>query len=464
MTMLRKLWPKTLTAQMMVLVVLVVVVAMCLNLWVLSRAHERALLLVSERHQAKQFASMVLLLENTPEELHRKVIRAWRHPGRYVGFKESPHIAPGRSSAELRMQEEALEYLGEGYRDRLRVKIDPAKRGKVSRDSDDWEWAREQRDHRKGRRLAPVEYLVLTAQLDNGHWLISKTGSPGVSPLAALQTLIALALVAILLLAAVFWQMGRITRPLRRLRVAASALGRGEKVEPITADGPQDVRETVQAFNLMNERVDRFVRERTRMLAAISHDLRTPMTSMRLRLEMMADSEERDKLIASLDEMQQMAEAALDFVKQTGDREPLQAVDVNALLQSLCEDFADTGAEVDYEECEPVTLRCRLVSLKRALRNLMENAIKYAGATQVRCRKEADRLIIEVSDQGPGIPEDQLDRVFDPFFRLESSRNRDTGGTGLGLAIARQIVQAHGGSITLQNTRPGLKAVVSIPL
>nr|WP_243748786.1 ATP-binding protein [Pseudomaricurvus alcaniphilus] len=258
--------------------------------------------------------------------------------------------------------------------------------------------------------------------------------------------------------------MRRIARPLRDLAQAASDLGRGRSVAPLPLRGPQDVQDTVAAFNTMNERLDRFVSERTRMLAALSHDLRTPMTSMRLRLELMPPSEERDKLIASLEEMQQMAEATLSFVRQAGDQEALQKVDLNALLGSLCDDLAALEQPVNYADTGAQTLMCRPVSLKRALRNLIENAVRYGGAADVSLKRQGNSLVVAVRDSGPGIPEAEMEAVFDPFYRLESSRNRETGGMGLGLSIARQIIHSHGGQLTLTNTHPGLKVSVSLPV
>uniref|UniRef100_UPI003F6B4865 ATP-binding protein n=1 Tax=Pseudomaricurvus sp. TaxID=2004510 RepID=UPI003F6B4865 len=275
--------------------------------------------------------------------------------------------------------------------------------------------------------------------------------APDFSPLAARHTLTFVVVASILVLLVVFWQLRKITRPLSFLARAANDLGRGKDVSPLKEEGPLDVRETLIAFNRMNDRIQRYVSDRTRMLAALSHDLRTPMTSMRLRLELMAPSDERDKLLASLDEMQQMSEASLDFVRQSGDVEATRAVDLTALLDSMCDDLCDLGMDVRFAEADKMVLDVRPVSLKRALRNVIENAVKYGEHARVSVQRRDNNVVIEVCDSGPGIPLSHQASVFEPFVRVEESRSRNTGGMGLGLSIARQIITSHGGEIRLHN-------------
>ncbi|MBR9909029.1 MAG: HAMP domain-containing protein [Gammaproteobacteria bacterium] len=477
----RLLWPRTLVGQMVALIVVALLLAMIANVWVLSRAHQNSQMVANERFVVRQFVSLVQLLENTPPELHEKVIKAWRQPGRQFGFAPQPPIDNSGDEAAQRVLRSLQQALGqEAYRDRVRVDLQlarqqPERGERWTRGDDDY------RHHRNRPHQAEAgesegapfwrrppkrafDHFSMAVQLSDGRWFVSRLAAPGISPLAAMQTLTFLLLAAVLVLLPVIWQMRRIARPLRDLAQAASDLGRGRSVAPLPLRGPQDVQDTVAAFNTMNERLDRFVSERTRMLAALSHDLRTPMTSMRLRLELMPPSEERDKLIASLEEMQQMAEATLSFVRQAGDQEALQKVDLNALLGSLCDDLAALEQPVNYADADAQTLLCRPVSLKRALRNLIENAVRYGGTADVSLKRQGNSLVVDVRDTGPGIPEAEMEAVFDPFYRLESSRNRETGGMGLGLSIARQIIHSHGGQLTLTNTHPGLKVSVSLPV
>lgn len=199
------------------------------------------------------------------------------------------------------------------------------------------------------------------------------------------------------------------------------------------------------------------------MLAAIGHDLRTPITSMRLRSEFVADEETRRKLLATLDEMQTMTEATLTFAREEAMREETRTVDLSALIESLCADLSDLGWDVTFRNGERIAYRCRPDALRRAVRNLIENAVRYGQRARVFLASTDNAIEVAVEDDGPGIAEQEFERVFAPFVRLENSRNRETGGVGLGLAIARSIVRGHGGDITLANGG-GLHATIRLPL
>jgi signal transduction histidine kinase len=256
----------------------------------------------------------------------------------------------------------------------------------------------------------------------------------------------------------------RMTRPMADLAAAAERLGRGEAVPPVPERGPEDVRQTTRAFNRMHGRLQRFVQDRTRMLAAISHDLRTPLTSLRLRAEFVDDEETRTKILETLEEMERMTEATLAFAREEARREDTRTVDLAALVESLCEDLRDLDMDVTYSGPPSLLYPCRSVSVKRALRNLIENAVIYGERARVTLARADQELSIAIEDDGPGIPEADFERVFAPFVRLEESRSQETGGIGLGMAIARSIVRGHGGDITLAN-RPegGLRVTIHLP-
>ena len=256
----------------------------------------------------------------------------------------------------------------------------------------------------------------------------------------------------------------RIAKPMRGLAAAAGRLGRGEAVEDLSEAGPVETRDTVRAFNLMRARLDRYVRDRTAMLAAVSHDLRTPITSLRLHAEFVEDTETKAKILAALDEMQRMTEDALAFIREDMRREETRNVDLHALLDSVAADLSELGHEIAVEDSGRVVVACRPAALRRALRNLLENAAAYGGRASARIERDGSGVLVVVEDEGPGIPEAELERVFEPFVRLEASRSRDTGGSGLGLAIARGIVRAHGGDIVLANrAEGGLRATAALP-
>jgi signal transduction histidine kinase len=275
--------------------------------------------------------------------------------------------------------------------------------------------------------------------------------------LASLAVLLA-AVIAVSLLA-VRWA----TRPLATLADAAEALGRDIDRPPLAENGPVEVARAAGAFNAMQARLARDMRERTRVLAAMSHDLKTPITRMRLRADLLEDAALRAKFTEDLAEMESMLGATLGFLRGTQRAEAVQPIDVNALLESLAADWSETGARVSLEGPRAAPFRGRPQALRRCLSNLIENAVKYGGGASLAAEDGAKSLVIRVRDEGPGIPEPELERVFEPYHRLEGSRSRETGGTGLGLAIARAAAHANDGDIVLRN-RPqgGLEAELTL--
>jgi signal transduction histidine kinase len=254
------------------------------------------------------------------------------------------------------------------------------------------------------------------------------------------------------------------TRPLKTLADAADELGKNINRPPLAETGPTEVARAARAFNTMQSRLAEYLRERTQVLAAMSHDLKTPITRLRLRAELLDDAQLRVKFGNDLQEMEAMVASALDFLRGMDNGEPVQPVDVNALLESLQADLRETGGVVTIKGQAAGPYAGRPQALKRCLANLLENAIKYGTSAQVLVEDQADRLQISILDQGPGLPPDQMIKVFEPFYRVEGSRNRDTGGTGLGLAIAKNVAELHGGGITLHNrTEGGLAAVLTLP-
>lgn len=303
----------------------------------------------------------------------------------------------------------------------------------------------------------------LVVQLEGGTWLnaaMAKNRKPAwMSQSAASLTIAAVLLSLIAVLVA-----RRIARPMNRLAQAAEALGRGEASDLLPEDGPEDIRRTAEAFNRMQERLRRFVDDRTGMLAAIGHDLRTPITSLRLRAEFITDAEMRGRILATLDEMQAMTEATLAFAREEASGEPTRLVDLAALAESVCSDLSDLDWDVAFADSARIPYRCRPASLRRAMRNLIENAVRYGERARVAMTVTGDWIEVVVDDDGRGIPDTEFERVFTPFVRLESSRSRATGGVGLGLSVARTIARSHGGDVVLQN-RPdgGLRARIRLP-
>jgi signal transduction histidine kinase len=269
--------------------------------------------------------------------------------------------------------------------------------------------------------------------------------------------------VCLVLLAYVVARMA--TRPLGRLARAATALGRDINQPPLPENGPSEVRHAAAAFNVMQARIRSYVDERTEMLAAIAHDLQTPVTRLRLRLEKVGDADLRQKLVADLGAMQSMIREGLDLAMSLDAGGMMQRVDLDSLLSSVCADAVDAGQDVTLNGRTGASIRALPLALQRCLANLVDNAVKYGGYARVTVAREGDQAVILVADGGPGIPEAQMEKVFDPFYRIESSRSRETGGTGLGLTIARNIAHRHGGTLTLRNTRDGgLECTLTLPV
>lgn len=252
-------------------------------------------------------------------------------------------------------------------------------------------------------------------------------------------------------------------RPLTRLAQAANDLAQDLRHQPLDVQGPSEVQEAARAFNTMQKQIRDGIEERERFLAAVSHDLKTPVTRLRLRAEMLSDDRLRVDIERDLNEMQTLIDDTLDFLRGRSVDEPIQMVDLVALIESVADDFShDVTVTVDVPES--LRIRVRPMALQRALRNLVDNAIKYGQRARIGLDLTSGELLVTVDDDGPGIPPEKVDAVFEPFFRLEASRSRETGGSGLGLAIVRLVVHSHGGRVQLLN-RPegGLRAVIVLP-
>ncbi len=314
----------------------------------------------------------------------------------------------------------------------------------------------------------PWKRLVVGLQLPERDWLNITTIIPPLRPWYSPAFLIAFALMTLAAAVLTLWAVRRLTAPVRTLAAAAEALGRDVNAPPLPENGPAEVATAAVAFNTMAARIRRFVQDRTEMLTAIGHDLRTPITRLKLRAEFMEDEDQRHKMLNDLDELEAMVSATLAFGRDAKTTEPVVSLDLAELLQTVLDEAADARPEVAdrlvYEGPPHLTVQARLLALKRALANLVANAITYGGSATARLAERKGLLVIEVDDEGPGIPPQELERVFEPFFRGEPSRNRETGGVGLGLPITRNILRAHGGDVTLAN-RPtgGVRVTITLP-
>jgi len=307
--------------------------------------------------------------------------------------------------------------------------------------------------------------MLISLSLPDGQWLnVTVTiRKPGTFWGLRFGLSLVVMLAAVLLLSGLVAY--NLTKPLAVFASAAQRLGVDVRAPPLPVTGPAEIRQASGAFNEMQDRIRRFVEDRTQMIAAIAHDLGTPIARLRLRSEYVEDAEQHDKMLADLDDMEKMVFSTLAFARDDADAEPSTRVDLRILLQRICNDATDTGQEITLQiEDTAVPFTCRPATLRRALGNLVDNAAKYGQQAQVSCIQRANVIEIIIKDQGPGIPLARQEDVFKPFQRLERSRSRDTGGTGLGLTVARTIIRAHGGDIQLNNRAGGgLKVTVKLP-
>ena len=316
--------------------------------------------------------------------------------------------------------------------------------------------------------------LLIGYRMPDDHWLVFHAEVPSSEPWHSANFLVAFGLMTVAAALLTLWATRRLTAPVRTLAAAAERLGRDVGAPPLPETGPSEVATAAAAFNTMAERIRRFVQDRTFLLTAISHDLRTPITRLKLRAEWMEDEEQRGKMLADLDELEAMVAASLAFGRDTSGDEALRHVDLAALLRTVVDEATDAlpnaGPDCGHETVlytgpERLNVTLRPLAAKRALANLVRNAVLYGGGAHVTLEPpRAGAVAVLVDDNGPGIPPEQLDRVFEPFFRLEASRNRETGGTGLGLPISRNIIRAMGGDVVLSNrSGGGLRATITVP-
>jgi signal transduction histidine kinase len=478
------LWPRSLFGRLIAALVIAVVLAQAATLYLFARHLERFVLDTSVWAWSRRITEITQLLEQLPPgeraptvaRLQQQAARLAMHPGR-PGPHLRPHpwhgrhpppplrphswphlfiqlpFVPNTSSLELALTRQLRADLGGGYAVTVSPAAAPA--GAVipipspffgvpaDEDSQSYDVGVRLRD---GSRLV---YRVTRIE-------------PG-APLPASLMLNVILLVALLVIALYIAALG-ITRPLSRLARAADNIGRGVRQPKLEEQGARELRHAARAFNTMQDRLHRYLDSRTRVLAAMSHDLKTPLTRLRLQVEtQLEDPALQARFGKELDEMEGMVRGALALFRGLDDEEALEPVDVNLLLETVRGEFTEMGKDVTVEGQALRPFRGKPQALKRCITNLVGNAVNFGARARIVVHDGA-QLEIAVCDEGPGIPPDELEKVFEPFYRLESSRNRDTGGTGLGLSIARDVAQAHRGSLALRNLPAGgLEARLVLP-
>jgi signal transduction histidine kinase len=299
---------------------------------------------------------------------------------------------------------------------------------------------------------AEAEAVLEAAMPDGQRIIFTIAGLPAFGGYVLPVFLASLVFVAILI---ALWTARRLAGPIREFANAAERLGVDLTAPPLAVRGPQELRTTIEAVNRMQDRLRRFLEDRTQMLAAISHDLRAPLARLRLRAELVADGEQQCKMFDDLESMNAMIDSTLAFARDDARQEPRRLVDLGVLVEDVCEDVADAGGEVRYLGPRGIDVPCRPSLVGRAVANLIDNAVKYGRVARVKIVRDTDRVVIVVEDDGPGIPPLEQEKVFAPFYRLGPARDPAKAGVGLGLSIARTIAREHGGDVTLANADAG---------
>jgi signal transduction histidine kinase len=407
------------------------------SVWLLERGVHSAMEDGREAHVVDHVAMAVRVVGAMPEEVREAAARALSTPSFQSNWVRSTPAIPAGDAATsrlgARLKRRAPELAG------LRLGLSPAANGKPGR-------------------------IQGAMRLADGTWVTFAAPASELAPVPAHASIASLSAMALGIVLASLLVVRWITNPLRRLARAAEDFGKGAAPVPLPENGPREVKEAARTFNAMQARIHRLVADRTQALAAVSHDLRTPIQRIRLRAGFIDDAEAQRAIDGDLDEMEGMVESTLAYLRgETDSEEPRQA-DLAAILKTLTDDATDRGGLVTYSGPDRLLMRLRPVALKRAVGNLLDNAVKHGGGARISLEETPEAVTVRVEDDGPGIPEEALEAVFEPFHRLDASRGRGTGGTGLGLAIARQVVRGHGGTICLSN-RPqgGLVATVRLP-
>jgi signal transduction histidine kinase len=459
--------PKGLFGQTLLILLAGLIISHAVGSWIYTADREQAVRAVGGFAAAQRIANLTRLVQDAPQEWRGRIVAALSDQTfRVLLSSEPPAIGPANDDTPI------AQAIREFLIDQL--SLGSARQPRVSASLPDgpgfggWHpmMGRGPMMHGFGAfgMFGGFRNLQVAVPVSDGQWLSFMTALPETGPSFSRQFLLSMGMMAIIILAVSVWVVRRVTAPLASLSAAAERLGGDLNAPPMPESGSIETRQASRAFNAMQARLRTLIENRTRMLAAISHDLRTPLTLLRLRAENIENVSEREKMLATIAEMDSMIAATLQFARDESAIEEQRPTDLAALLQSIVDDMADAGLPVKIKPVESVVANCRPDALKRAIRNLLNNAIKYGKTASASIMATPNVIEIIIDDEGPGIPEQELERVLQPFYRVEGSRSRETGGIGLGLAITQSIVQTDGGELMLSN-RPegGLRVKVKLP-
>jgi len=462
-------WPRSLFGRLVGVLVVGFVLAQGLSAWINWAERDRVLLEAAGMQPVQRVADIVRLFDSLDTAERDRIVRILNVPPLVVTL-DRPRLtegAQGEPGVHARMLAAMLRAaLGDERKVQVAARADSAS---DPRPAGPWGGPHAMMmgpgSGMGGRGPGPGGIRLITqVQLQDGQWATFDTTLPREATSLPARLLLTLTVLLMVVLTLSFIAVRWLSRPLRTLAEAAEGLGKNIHAPPLAEEGPTEVRQAAKAFNTMQSRLVSYIDDRTRVLAAISHDLKTPLTRLRLRAEMLDDEDTRARFEKDLGEMQSMVTDALAALRGLDAPAQTVPVDVMALLESLQADNREQGRTIEIEGRAASPLTADPLRLKRCVGNLLDNAVIYGQRAHVSVEDSPKSLMLRIRDEGPGIPEAMHERVFDPFFRLEGSRSRETGGTGLGLSIARNIARAAGGDVSIRN-RPsgGLEAVLVLP-
>ena len=445
--------------QVVILVVVAFVTGQLLSLWLFADERSLAVQAALGAEAAGRAANVARLIETAPPDLHDEIVQAASSPLVRFEIGVNARVEDGEHHGDATVAARIRALMGDSFSRAIRVKVQEVEGIVLPVPNLTPDMAQLHADMMRGTLVA-VE-LEISIALSGGGWLNVATRFERPPWQISVGSITSFVLSAGLVVVAVFWfVIARLTGPLTALTRATERLGRGDEVPELSPTGPREVRALTEAFNTMQDRLSRFVSDRTLMLAALAHDLRSPLTAMRVQTELIDDPETRAALGRTTDEMSSMVEATLAYARGIGAQEEMRPAGLADLVRRSAVD-SDVVTVASEDDIEVVV---RQKAMIRALRNLIENANRYGGCARISWARDGETVTITIDDDGPGIPENQLEHVFEPYVRLEQSRSRETGGTGLGLSIARSIILTHGGLLTLSNLpEGGLRACIKLP-
>lgn len=468
---MRRLHPDSIIGWTIVVLIAVLSVSQIVTIGIINSMRSDTLEVVEHFHFAERIADIVELIDAVPPQIRSELLAHMASDTLSVSWEREASVSAGSSEGwrEVLFDDVVGAALWQEPKRQHRVALLPASEVIFVPGSDGVRRSldlstgtgriieRTLSRHRAGR------VLLTSISLSDGTWLNFQV--PMADPPAAqgMASLLAIACSGLLILVLSVWAVRRLTRPLTVLAKAAEQLGEDVNAAPLPVSGSREMRQAARAFNTMQERIRRFVIDRIQLIAAISHDLRTPITRLRLRAEFADNEETRAKIRQDLAEMEAMIETTLSFAREEASPEPRTQVDLVSLVESVCEDLPNVTVRIGEGVPQRLPFECQPLAMRRCIGNLVGNAIKYGHRADLTLMAAPDSIRITVDDEGPGIAAEDRDRVFEPFLRLDASRNRETGGVGLGLTIARSVARAHGGDVELANrAQGGLRATLTL--